>query len=738
LASRGGAVALPVLVILALWLATGVSAASAALFCVYALGFVAAPGWVVYRALVPVPGTRVRQFALGSAVGLALAVIVAPAGVWAGGWLALYPLAALPLLPVARRRRSSPGPREAVSEWWLFGAAVCVAAALIAAWLFAATPLPGKARVAYGWDMTWHLSMAGEALHHWPITDPQVSGVGMPYHIFSYLQIATAAHVTGIGLPVLLFRLMPLLLVALLCLLILEAARSFTRGRYAAALTIGFLFLAGELDLAPSTRFPFLGSFVYDSAFSPNVQLGLVFTLAAVVVFGELLAASRTGQGSRRTWLLFAFLVAAAIGTKVVAAEVLVVGLFVFAVWSRSRVALLGAAVATASSLVLYVAFFRGGSGGTRFDPPGALKDMVAVTHGLHPTGLVWALALVVGLAGRFGGLAPAAAVFRTRTGAPTEMHRLLASLFLASLVPFLLLRVDGLGEEDYVDQASFAGALLAAEGVVLLWSSCVSRLPGARRWLPVGAVVWLGALCVVALQNSTGFSKPYTLLARLFGIRAIEWSYVVYPLLALALLALAVLVARRRYPLLVGPLVFALVGAVVLVAALDQPLDLLPGDVHLIRADRPLYDQAGHTLTPQLYRGLVWVRDHSRPDDVIAVDNHDVQPHDGAFFAYGAFAERRVFLGGWTYSVKSFQLGETAVETGKIVPFPERLRLNDAVFRRASRSALDVLVRDYGVRFLLVDRVNGTATPRVARLGRRVYANDALTVYSVAASPAP
>ena len=76
--------------------------------------------------------------------------------------------------------------------------------------------------------------------------------------------------------------------------------------------------------------------------------------------------------------------------------------------------------------------------------------------------------------------------------------------------------------------------------------------------------------------------------------------------------------------------------------------------------------------------------------------------------FNYAAFTERRIFPGGWGYSQRSKDDGYTEVSSGRLNPFANRLALNDAVFSDGSPAALETLRDEFGVRYLLVDRVNG------------------------------
>ena len=116
--------------------------------------------------------------------------------------------------------------------------------------------------------------------------------------------------------------------------------------------------------------------------------------------------------------------------------------------------------------------------------------------------------------------------------------------------------------------------------------------------------------------------------------------------------------------------------------------------------------------MTPELYGAMEWIRDNTADDAVIAVNNDEALE-----FAYAAFSERRTLLGGWAYSLPVRESGYAAVEDGFSVGvagsagkelFGPRVRLNDSTFLRADPHAIGALAGDHGVRYLVVDEVNG------------------------------
>jgi len=218
------------------------------------------------------------------------------------------------------------------------------------------------------------------------------------------------------------------------------------------------------------------------------------------------------------------------------------------------------------------------------------------------------------------------------------------------------------------------------------------------------------------------------------------RWGWITYlPNDGLALIAALLGITGVALPLTRGrrrrEFALAFLVIVITVGALDVPLDHAPTAIDRARAGIPLANVGATGMSRDLYQGLAWIRDNTDSDAVLAVNNFNEaygRNRKATYFYYAAFAERRVFLEGWLFSAQSWNvLGENAINE-KRSPFPGRLRLNNAVFERADSRALGVLVRDYGVRYLVDDKVQGRATPELRKLGRLVYDNDAVAVYAV------
>ncbi len=197
-----------------------------------------------------------------------------------------------------------------------------------------------------------------------------------------------------------------------------------------------------------------------------------------------------------------------------------------------------------------------------------------------------------------------------------------------------------------------------------------------------------------------------------------------------LALVFAAIAFVWWRSPARRGAAVRLALAAALITGAVNIPLDLVPPLATAALNDVPPYNTGD--LTPDLYRGLSWIRDNTREDDVLAVSaQHGALGFPDNFY-YSAFAERRVYLEGWLYTARSFEVGVEDVRAGKKLPYPERLALNDAVFRRGDARALHTLVRDYGVRYLVMDKVHGPRLAGPAKVGHLVFANRDVEVYAV------
>lgn len=722
---------------LGLEVAYGAAPGDGVLFLAYEIGFVIVPGWLAYRALSRQPGGALRQLALGWALGYVLGILafMVTAATGTRGLFVAYPVVVVAAAAVTALARSGVASRREVPRlsgrfvWTLV--LVCLGALVyLALTFFASTPLPGARNVSYFQDYSWALSLAADAKHHWPIQDPNVSGEPMPYHYFVNIHLAAASQVTGIALPVVYLRLFICPMIIALVLQFVVAGQSLARSAHVGLAAAGLVFFVGEMQMDASHSLfslPFTGVLFTLMLLSPSFLFGLVMFVPLVTLLGERIApqadAAQTGG-----WLLVAIFIVGASDAKVSILPLVLVALLLYAAskWLVQRrvptdVWRAGALVLLAFGAV-YLLQYRGHSSGLGVDALAGVhffNDMFAVS--LVKTGLRHALPSFPGeqtvlSAGGviFGFLGLLAAqligmIWILRRGGArwTSVRGWLFSLFVAGILALLFLSAPGTGNQLYFFfYAVVAGCLISAEGLRVAWLAMPAFSGRVKRLVGIG-LAWILVLAglMVAPGALSIFSGP---------LRSAHDYMFWYGGLALALVALYA--SARRW---LGPQPWAALvlvsGAVLSVAVLDAPVD----HVKPALANPPSPPARGRRMTPELYGALTWIRDRTAPSSVIAANNAYMFEFD-----YAAFAERRLFLGGWAYSQRSRDLGYGKVAGGRIDPFPVRSELNRAAFVTGSHRALETMIERYGVRYLLVDEVNGyrADTRALATVARPVY----------------
>ncbi|MEJ7787047.1 MAG: hypothetical protein WKF96_19775, partial [Solirubrobacteraceae bacterium] len=220
-------------------LAAGVSIGEVAAFAAYEALWVVVPG----AALVALLRPRSQLFeivALGWAAGYAVEVL-AFAGTSAIGFRPLFwglpVLAAVVGVAAARRRQAPPGTQGAAAlssgQRWATSGVCLLALTYLVGGAFLPAALPRDVvEVAYPPDTVFQLAVATEALHHWPITNPQVAGEPLPYHNFAFVHLAAIAQVTGIDLATIRLRLYLVPGVLAIVLLLVLVGKAIAVGRH--------------------------------------------------------------------------------------------------------------------------------------------------------------------------------------------------------------------------------------------------------------------------------------------------------------------------------------------------------------------------------------------------------------------------------------------------------------------------------------------------------------------------
>jgi hypothetical protein len=737
---------------LTLQLAYGTALGDALLYLVYELGFVVLPGWLVYRALSRSLGGPLRQLAMGWALGYVLEILafMLTAAIGARGLFVAYPcVVGLPALAVVASRApvtvSAPsGPRCPRLFPWLLAGVCVVAVAYVGLAYFPGAPLPGRQSVNYFPDYPRWIAIAADAKHHWPIEDPSVAGEPLPYHYFVYVHLAAASQVTGLDLPLVFLRLFILPLAVLLALTLVVAGRSFAGSAYAGLIAACLAFFVGEMRLDARQTFlaqtPFLSLFFIYLYRSPSFLFGLVIFVPLITLLGERLAA-REGSTRPGEWVLLALFMVGASDAKITILPLVLAALALYAGWTWLRERRVPPAVWLAGALTLlvsvtvYLLQYRGHSSGLRLGAFEAFDGMPAVVSfeaGLREIlpavpadeAIVSVGGILFGLVGLL--LAPLVGLvwlFRRKGFRLGPARAWLLCVLVAGLVMSVVLDQPGVNSQLYFLYFGLvAGYILSAEGLRWAWLSRPSILAKGLRIAALGAVflLLLAGLMAAPLELdlfSGSNSEAHNYLFWYGGL-----------LLALTLLYMGArwVIGPTRWPAAA-----LLCAAVVAVGALATPIGSLWGSV--TDPDREL---PGKQVTPQLYAALRWIGHKTPSDSVLAVNNHwiDDQRAAALAFDYSAFAERRVFLEGWAYSQRSFAEGYAKVGAGLINPFADRLKLNEAAFERGDPRALRTLEKRFGVRYLVVDQVNGYAADLSAltRAGRTVYRGPGVMVFDL------
>lgn len=706
------------------WVSTGVAAIDIVRYLAYEAVYVVGPGVILYRSLSTRPGHVLRQLALGWALGYAAEVLAytATAAVHARVLYYLWPLLAL-VIAIALHAHSGSGlgPRERACEplrWpsgavWLALIGAVVGVVYLTLGYFVTAPLPGTVpSVSYDVDNVYALSLTAEIVHHWPVTSPSVAGEPLRYYLFAFTDLAAAHQVTGLNLSVELFRLFPGVLFAVVAVSAMALGEAISGLPYVGAITVPLVLAAGTLDLDTSR---ISGAMV---SFFPRSQTFLLAIplFLAIVTISVVEILPRRGWPPVRVLLLLGVLAAACAGTKSEAAVVLAGGLGVYVVLAamRHRPGVQGAvatlAVALAATLGVFALFIAG--------PESLFREAPSIPSLLVLAPLVGIVWIPRGADGSY-------------RGRPIV---LIAGTLATGLIAVAFLHAPANSQGWFLSFGLLAAMPLSAYGVV---AALAGLERGPRRLILAFAA---GFLATVMLLATAGFIASH----RHAGLAWYAVTYGGATILALAAVTATYYASRdnwRRALRASGSVALALVLVLTLAEVPVKTFSLIVSDLH---HGRSLYLHDSPTdqgLAPGMLQGLLWVRDHSRPGDVLAVNTHYVDPTtlDSRYFYFSAFTQRHVYLEAWDYTLKGETLDYTANGNKRSPaelrarpnPFPSRFALNNRVFEHPDASSIEAL-RRAGVTFIVVDRAHGPAPATMPPPARRVFHNEAIDVYRI------
>ncbi|MGA7988072.1 MAG: hypothetical protein WCB51_06700 [Candidatus Dormiibacterota bacterium] len=739
-------VAVVVLGSVATWLVSGVAILDVVRFVAYDIGFVALPGTAFLWA---VRGRRTGflvSIALGWPLGQTLEILtfIATAAIGVRGLFALYPVVVIGLSALVIWRRPKvftvdpEEPPMSSACMWVAAAALSLGLLYLALMFLPQAPLPSTTGpVSYNVDFVFFIGLAGQALHHWPLTSPGLAGVPLHYEWFVFLHMAGISQITGLPVSVVALRLdyVPTLMVIGCQLLAL--GRYLGRSAWTGVAAIAAVFLLGPLDLTANINgAPFAESFSYHLWASWTFSFGLMFLLPLIQLLSERLAVPtwRT-RSDIRAWGLVAVLMIGASGAKATILPVVVGGTALYvaiAVLIRRRVPISALAALGLCIVIFAVTFlvvYGTGVPGTGIAPFQSLANALPVVaaKGIANSVARYLLlppAYAAAVAGVLLPLAGASYLLRHRYLAELGRYAFCLCVFATGLAIANLVHQIAYSEQYFLDTGFVAACLVAAAGLRVAWIDAGTWLPISKRGIVIVFAASLALLLVTIRVTTLAFKDEHAIVARYIVLAivcvglVIGWRTVLKmrgrPSSEVVALALVPLLAASALtaPILVAPTVKrVLAGDPITVTALDP--------------------QQVWGLTPGLLTALSWMRDHTPPGSVFAVSNHWINPAetDGRSYYYSAFSEREVFIE--AYDPARFGI-ISGVNTPTARLFAHRQRLNDEVFDDADVQALDILTQQYSVSFLFIDTDHGYTNPSVVQLGHIVFRNQEATIVAV------
>jgi hypothetical protein len=698
------------------------------------------PGTLVYRSLRRTPHTLVEDVAMGAAVGLVLEL---PAWALASaldvrGWLWAWPLlVVVPFLAVPRLRRHwlvRGYPAVPLGWSWTVAGAVAFFTTYLSSTFLERNPiLPTDEGTRQYLDLAYQLSLAGEAKGHFPLHVPQVADEPLYYHWFGYAHMAATSLVGGIDLPVVALRLAVPALCAAAIVLTAVVGWRVSGKPYAGAVAAVLFFVVGEVNFTHPVSMPFgtQASFVVWHGMS--MIYSWVLLLALIGVLADLV--DRRPDGVRPTaalgrggFALAALLLLGSGGAKasslpVTGAALLVAAAAALVAGRRVpwRIAALGLMTAVAQLFAIAVLFdFQ--SYGVTPDPFWSFERYWSPAPPVGPS-LLGAVAVVVAflvnMQLRGAGILPLA--WRSRLRLDPAQWFLLGGA-VAGPVIYLAIKQPGDGNQ-YFTRTGFAFAvLLSGWGYVRVFERARLSRAGTAA---LGAASGAFAIALVAIQfrfaGGPEPSNPPDPLDPLMPL--LRWSML---LVAFGSGVAALWIAAGRWlPALRGRGALVALTAVLLAGA--------PGLLMDMKKSRE-YANGGAYATVPMPRSRVlaarWVRDHSRPGDVLATNAHCLTLEKGICdprsFWLSAYSERRVLVEGWAFAPRVSASGSWAFWE------PDLLRQGDEAFTAPTRAGLARLRDRDGVRWLVADRQVLVESPALGRLAKLAYENDRIAVYEL------
>ncbi len=719
-------------------------------YAVHLLLGVLMPGLLLHRSLRGRPTNLVADLALGAATGttvmlLGLAIFVStgiPQLLWLWPVAIMATYAAVPRL---RRHWAFGGyEREGRGGIWLL-AATYTTYALSQLGQYANEKLPPAANDYYI-DVYWHMANAGELTRRFPPEVPSVSGRTLRYHWFANADMAAAHLTTGSDLAVLVLRLWPLAMTAIVAGLLYALCRRLTGASWPGALAV--LMVVMPALFMPWGWFNTINP-VSVLQGSPSQTYGVIATLLATHVLVDLLK----GQMRRGGWVVLVLAVfmgpgakpsvipilAAALGTVMLLEVVLrrsarrlgphLIALVLMGVAGVALIPLV--AQAQAASGIKLFGFLAKTFVWTDFVPYTALPatGRLVISSILTPGAPLLAAGLVAGLLLQvaWAGLALLLPV------RPREVDPVLVFLvagFAAAMVLTLVIDHAGLSQIYFERTGTPLAAAAAVWGVHSAWRAGVARV-GTRRALVVvaGAAAFGLVVHVVAGLVDVGDKPP---------VSEFPWR-VIAP--QLAILAGAVLgwLAWRLLRGRVGGLGLGGLAAAAATLALFLPQGTMDSVRYGIRGAFHPAPLPRTAITTAETQAALWVRDHTPSDAILATNTHCKYQSPYRFcesrsYWVTALTDRRAVVESWAYTEENLNMIGKFKRGFPLFPFddPARLALNDAAITKPTAAILAELKAKYGATWIFADTRSSTVSPALGTLATLRLRSGPVWVYEL------
>ncbi|MFL6052241.1 MAG: hypothetical protein ACJ72W_04885 [Actinoallomurus sp.] len=702
------------------------------------------PGVLLWRACRGGSRFFAEEVAAGTVLGHAIIVLGYVPARWAGHPLLVlvWPgatVAAFLVVPALRRFWRGAGNTIRVPASYAWGVAVLIAFTVLSSgsafFSYHGLASPGYTRPYV--DLPFHLGLVGELKHHMPPTYPSVAGEPLYYHWFAYADMAATSWVTGIEPQTLVYRLFLVPILAASLVLFFAIARRLTGRWWPGLVALGIAFLAWAPT--PYVWAPSLGANVLSCDespwYSPTQGFGVMLFAPVVLLLVDILRRPRSGAGP---WTLFVTLLMAVMGGKAIFLPILLAGLSVVVIatmvaqWRLHRPALVAILAAMPSMLIAQFVLFGGTSDGMDVHP-GSAFGSIATEAASTPDPSV-ALVALVALLSVFGRVCIWAGVFgltvRRRTFCDPPIL-LILGMSVAGVGASMILRFPGSSQLFFFGGVIPYISLAAACGLATIFRERIT--PGFR--VALLSTAGGGVVAFLAVRELDGSTRP---TADVAVLRMLGPFVALVAITGVFVVVLAMLGRRRR---VLRPLSPAFIVAFFTGIALPASL------LHV----RQMWQGAAGATPPALEKTTIssgtleagrWLRDHSRPDDLVAtnsvctavVGKCDVRN----FFSVSAYTERRVLVENWQFSARTH--AETVKRNipddgeGSMIPFWDRRRLadNNAAFHRPSSEAVRRLHDAYGVRWLFVDKSYNRPAPGLGRFARLRHEAGDCAVYEI------